>query len=57
MRTLNLVFLGILLTVVAVLGGGMHLVHGIQVRRNASVLLERARRAEAGKHLEMPSNR
>ena len=51
MRRLNLVFLGILLTVVAVLGGGMHLAHGIQVRRNASVLLDRARRAEAGDDL------
>ncbi len=32
MRRLNLVFLAVLLAVVAVFGGGMHLVHGIQVR-------------------------
>ena len=51
MRRLNLVFLTILLVVVAVFGGGMHLVHGIQVQRNASALLDRARRAEAGKDL------
>ena len=30
----------------------MHLVHGIQVRRNASALLDRASRAEAGDDLE-----
>ena len=52
MRRLNLVFLAILLAVVAVFGGGMHLVHGFQIRRNASALLDRARRAEAGKDLE-----
>ena len=52
MRRLNLLFLGILLTVIVVLGGGMHLVHGIQVRRNASALLDRARSAEADKDLE-----
>ena len=52
MRRLNLVFLAILLAVVAVFGGGMHLVHGFQVQRNASALLDRARRAEAGNDLE-----
>ena len=52
MRRLNVLFLGILLTVIVVLGGGMHLVHGIQIRRNASVLLDRARKAETGKDLE-----
>jgi hypothetical protein len=52
MRRLNLVFLGVILTVVAVLGGGMYIAHEIQTRRNASALLDRARRAEAGKDLE-----
>ena len=52
MRKLNLVFLAILLTTVAVLGGGMHIVHGVQVRRNALALLDRARRAESGNDLE-----
>jgi tetratricopeptide (TPR) repeat protein len=49
MRRLNLVFLAILVVGTALFGGGMHLVHGIQVRRNASSLLDRARRAEADK--------
>jgi len=52
MRRLNLVFLAMLLAAVALFGGGMHLVHGVQVRRNASALLDRARRAEADKDLE-----
>jgi tetratricopeptide (TPR) repeat protein/predicted TPR repeat methyltransferase len=52
MRTLNLPFLLVLLAVVAVLGVGMHFVHGYQVQRNASALLERADRAEADKDLE-----
>jgi len=52
MRTLNLVFLAVLLAVVAVLGGGMHLVHDFQMQRNASALLDRARRAEAGNKLD-----
>jgi cellulose synthase operon protein C len=52
MRQLNLVFLAMLLTAVVLLGGGVHLVHGLQVRRNAPALLDRARRAEAGKDLE-----
>ena len=30
----------------------MHLAHDLQVRRNASSLLDRARRAESGKDLE-----
>jgi len=37
---------------VTVFGGGMHLVHETQIQRNASVLLDRARRAEAGNDLE-----
>src|SRR3954454_19256687 len=52
MRRLNLVFLAVLLVVVALLGGGMHLVHGFQVRRNASAFLDRAHRAEAKNDLE-----
>ena len=52
MRRLNLVFLAILLVAAALLGGGTHLLHGFQVRRNASALLERARRAEADHDLE-----
>jgi tetratricopeptide (TPR) repeat protein len=52
MRRLNLVFVAILLAAVALFGAGMHLVHGVQVWRNASALLDRARRAEADKDLE-----
>ncbi|MGA2700263.1 MAG: tetratricopeptide repeat protein [Isosphaeraceae bacterium] len=52
MRRLDPVFLVILLTVVAVLGGGTYLAHGIQIRRNATALLGHARRAESGEHLE-----
>ena len=52
MRRFNLVFLMVLLAVVALLGGSIHLVHGIQIKRNASALLDRARRAEAGNDLE-----
>ncbi len=50
-RTLNLPFLAILLVIATVFGGGMHLVHGIQIQRNASTLLDRARRAEASQDL------
>jgi cellulose synthase operon protein C len=52
MRRLNLVFLAMLLVVVAVMGGGLQVLHGFQVRRNASALLDRARRAESGGDLE-----
>ncbi len=51
MRQLNLVFLLVLVVGMALFGGGMHLVHGIQVRRNAAALLDRARRAEADQQL------
>jgi tetratricopeptide (TPR) repeat protein len=47
MRKLNLIFLAILATAVALTGWGLYVVHGIQMRRNASALLERARAAEA----------
>ncbi len=50
-RRLNPIFLVVLVLAVAVLGGGMHLVHGIQVRRHASAFLDRAHRAEAGDDL------
>src|SRR5579885_1890508 len=49
MRRLNLVFLAILIAGLAILGGGLHLVHGLQIRRNASALKDRALRAEAGR--------
>ena len=51
-RRFNLVLLMILFAAAALLGGGIHLVHGVQVRRNASALLEQAGRAEAGNDLE-----
>jgi cellulose synthase operon protein C len=51
-RRINLVVLMILLAAAVLLGGGMHLVHGVQVRRNALALLDRASRAEAGNDLE-----
>ena len=51
MRRLNLVFLAILVVGLGLFGGGMHLVHGFQMRRNASALLDRARRAEADNDL------
>ena len=52
MRKFNFAFLAILLAVAAVLGGGIYVVHEAQVRRNASSLLDRARRAETGKELQ-----
>ena len=51
MRKLNLAFLAVVLAMLAVLGGAFHLVHSYQIRRNASALLDRARRAEADKDL------
>ena len=51
MRRLNLIFLTVLVIAVTVLGGGIHLVHGFQMRRNASALLDRARRAESAADL------
>jgi predicted Zn-dependent protease len=52
MRKLNLSFLMVLLLVVAVFGGGVHFAHGIMVRRNASSIKDRARRAESENNLE-----
>ena len=51
-RRLNLVFLAVLLGAATVVGLGMRLVHDLQVRRNASALLDRARRAQAVDDLE-----
>ena len=52
MRRLNFKFLLVLLVAIAVFGGGMHFVHGVQIQRNASALLDRAKRAEASNDLE-----
>ncbi|MGP0065145.1 MAG: tetratricopeptide repeat protein [Isosphaeraceae bacterium] len=52
MRRLNLFVLSVLLGAMALLGGGMYVVHDFQMRRNASALLDRARRAEAAGDLE-----
>ena len=46
MRKLNLVFLLGVVMAVLVLSGAAYLVHGRQVQRNASALLDRARKAE-----------
>ena len=51
-RRINLLVLIVLFAAAVLLGGGIHLVHGVQVRRNASGLLELAGRAEAGNDLE-----
>jgi cellulose synthase operon protein C len=51
MRRLNLIFLAVLVIAATVLGGGIHLMHGFQMRRNASALLDRARRAESADDL------
>jgi hypothetical protein len=49
MRRINLAFLAGLIAMVAVLGVGIRFVHAYQLRRNASVLLDRARSADAEK--------
>ena len=51
MRRINLVFLAGLVIALAVFGGASYLVRSYQLRRNASVLLDRARSAEADKDL------
>ena len=56
MRRLNLAFLAILLVVVPVLSAGMYLVHEYQIKKNAQVLLARARRALAGCDLRLVSS-
>jgi tetratricopeptide (TPR) repeat protein len=50
-RKLNPPFLIGLLAVVAAIGVGVYFLHQFQLRRNASALLDRASRAEAGKDL------
>jgi len=47
MRRFNLVFCAILLAVVTVCSGAVYLMHEYQMQKNAEVLLQRARRAEA----------
>lgn len=49
MRTLNLRFAALLLVIGAVLAGGVHLLHGFQMRRNAHMFLREAERARAEK--------
>jgi predicted Zn-dependent protease len=51
MRRLNPTVLAIVLAASALLGLGTHLVHGIQLRRNAPALLVQATRAEADNDL------
>jgi hypothetical protein len=52
MRQLNLFFLAILLVALSLFGGSIHVVHGVQMRRNASALLDRARRGESANQPE-----
>ena len=54
MRRVNFVFLAALLIIAALLGGGMYLLHGVQVRRHASVVLTLARKAELSGDLPGP---
>ena len=51
-RTLNIKLLIGLLVATALLGGGVHLVHGFQDKRNAGALLKRADQAERRGNLE-----
>jgi len=45
-RMLNLKFLACLLGGIVLLGTGIHFLHGFQVKRNASALLEQAKKKE-----------
>ena len=56
MRKINFPFLIGLLALGAATAVGVHLLHGHQVRRNASALLERAQTAEAANDLEKAEN-
>ena len=49
MRTLNVRLAAICLVVVVLLGGGVHLLHGFQVRRQADALKVASERAEEEK--------
>src|SRR5690348_8302106 len=51
-RTLNVKLLAGLLVAIALLGGGVHLVHGFQEKRNAGDLLRKADQAERKGDLE-----
>jgi cellulose synthase operon protein C len=46
-RTVDFRFLTLFVVLAVLLGGGMHALHGYQVRRNSAALLEHANRAEA----------
>lgn len=48
-RQINFRFLVIFLFIVVVLGAGVHLLHGFQMRRNAAMFLREARAARDGK--------
>jgi tetratricopeptide (TPR) repeat protein len=52
MRRLDLVSLSVVLLAMCLLAGGLYAAHEIQVRRNASALLDRAGRAEAQNDLK-----
>ncbi len=51
MRKLHVGFLVGFMTVLGLCGGGIYLLHRVQMQRNASSLLDRARTAEAGGNL------
>jgi tetratricopeptide (TPR) repeat protein len=51
-RKINFRFLALLLVVVVVPGIGVHLLHGFQVKRQATVLLEQSRREEEGQQYD-----
>ncbi len=51
-RTLNLVFLGIVLAIIGITAGSGYLVHEAQVRRHAASLLDRTRQAETKQDLK-----
>jgi predicted Zn-dependent protease len=52
MRKFNLVFLAVFLTIATALGGGLYLLHRIQIRRKATDLLDRARRAQIDNNID-----
>lgn len=55
-RKLNLRLLAILAACTVLLGGGVHLLHAIQVKRNAGALLEQANLAEKEQDLDRAAN-
>ncbi len=52
MRKLNFIFLIGLFAALAILGAGIYFLHALQIRRNATALLDRAERDSAGNDLE-----